>query len=70
MPKAEREFFSVGNVEWTPAQGGLVAGLWERILATDSESGVATRMLRFDVAFLDNWTKPRAVSSMDRARAF
>lgn len=31
---------------------------------------VMHRMLRFDVAFLDNWTKPRAVSSMDRARAF
>ena len=48
MPKAEREFFSVDQVGWTPAQGGLVAGLFERILATDPETGVATRMLRFD----------------------
>jgi len=48
MPKAEREFFPVTDVEWTPAQGGLVPGLFERTLATDADSGVATRMLRFD----------------------
>jgi hypothetical protein len=48
MAKPEREFFPVEDVEWTPAQGGLVAGLYERILATDNDSGVATRMLRFD----------------------
>jgi hypothetical protein len=48
MPKPEREFFPVTDVEWTPAQGGLVAGLFERILATDPEHGVASRMLRFD----------------------
>jgi hypothetical protein len=48
MAKAEREFFPVADVEWTPAQGGLVAGLYERILAADADSGVATRMLRFD----------------------
>jgi hypothetical protein len=48
MEKPEREFFPVTDVEWTPAQGGLVPGLYERILATDPESGVATRMLRFD----------------------
>jgi hypothetical protein len=48
MPKAEREFFPVSAVEWTPAQAGLVPGLFERILATDPERGVATRMLRFD----------------------
>jgi hypothetical protein len=48
MPKPEREFFSVEQLDWTPAQGGLIAGLYERILATDADSGVATRMLRFD----------------------
>lgn len=48
MAKAEREFFPVADVPWTPAMGGSVAGLYERILATDPESGVATRILRFD----------------------
>jgi ChrR-like protein with cupin domain len=48
MAKPEREFFPVEHVEWTPAMGGAVAGLFERILATDSETGVASRMLRFD----------------------
>jgi hypothetical protein len=48
VPKPELEFFPVTNVRWTPAQGGLVAGLYERILAVDPASGVATRMLRFD----------------------
>jgi ChrR Cupin-like domain len=48
MTKPEREFFPVTEVEWTPAQGGVVAGLFERVLSTDPASGVATRMLRFD----------------------
>jgi hypothetical protein len=48
MPKPEREFFPVADVEWTPALGGVVPGLFERILATDSQAGVATRLLRFD----------------------
>ena len=48
MPKPELEFFRVTDVGWRPAQGGLVAGLYERRLATDPASGVATRMLRFD----------------------
>ncbi|HLZ26450.1 MAG TPA: cupin domain-containing protein [Chloroflexota bacterium] len=48
MAKPEREFFAVAEVEWTPAMGGLVAGLFERVLASDPESGVASRMLRFD----------------------
>ena len=48
MAKPEREFFPVSDVDWTPAQGGLVPGLFERILSTDPECGVATRMLRFD----------------------
>jgi hypothetical protein len=47
MAKPEREFFPVSDVDWTPAQGGLVPGLFERILATAAEHGVATRMLRF-----------------------
>jgi hypothetical protein len=47
MAKAEREFFPVDDVEWTPAMGGQVAGLFERILAADPRTGVATRMLRF-----------------------
>ena len=47
MTKLEREFFPVASVEWTPALGGIVPGLFERILATDSP-GVATRILRFD----------------------
>jgi ChrR Cupin-like domain len=45
MTKPEREFFPVDAVAWTPAQG---PGLSERILASDSEAGVATRMLRFE----------------------
>jgi hypothetical protein len=45
MPKAEREFFPTASVGWTPAGG--VEGLSERILALDSESGIASRMLRF-----------------------
>ena len=48
MPKAEREFFPVDSVVWTPAMGGVVPGLQERILATDPATGVATRMLRFE----------------------
>src|SRR5947199_7763132 len=47
MAKAEREFFPVDSVAWTPAMGGVVPGLEERILASDPRSGVATRMLRF-----------------------
>ena len=48
MAKPEREFFPVSEVDWTPAMGGLVPGLFERILSTDADSGVASRMLRFD----------------------
>jgi hypothetical protein len=48
VAKPEREFFPVDGVEWTPAQGGVVPGLFERILASDTGKGVATRMLRFD----------------------
>jgi len=48
MAKPEREFFAVQQVPWTPVQGGLIAGLSERILSADTDAGVATRMLRFD----------------------
>ena len=48
MPKTEREFFPVDSIDWIAAMGGAVPGLFERILATDPEHGVATRMLRFD----------------------
>jgi hypothetical protein len=48
MAKPEREFFPVADVPWTPALGGLVPGLFERILAADPAAGVATRILRFD----------------------
>ncbi len=47
MTKPELEIFPVEDVPWTPVPGG-VPGLSERILATDPERGVATRMLRFD----------------------
>ena len=48
MPKSEREFFPVEEVDWTPAMGGQVPGLYERILASDPSTGVATRILRFE----------------------
>jgi hypothetical protein len=48
MPKPEREFFPVADVAWTAAMPGTVAGLYERILSSDADAGVATRMLRFD----------------------
>ncbi len=48
MAKQEREFFPVTDVDWTPALGGAVPGLFERILASDPDTGVASRILRFD----------------------
>src|SRR5713226_7836434 len=47
MTKPEREFFPVTDVGWTPALGGIVPGLLERILA-EQAPGVANRILRFD----------------------
>ncbi len=47
MPKPEREFFPVTDAPWTPALGGIVPGLFERILV-EQAPGVATRLLRFD----------------------
>jgi hypothetical protein len=46
-PKPEIEFSPVDDWEWTPVPGG-VAGQVERILASDADGGVATRMLRFE----------------------
>jgi ChrR-like protein with cupin domain len=46
MSKPELEFFMASNVEWTSVPG-KVSGLYERVLAQDSETGGATRMLRF-----------------------
>ena len=46
MSKPEFEFFPAANVHWTPIPG-KVSGVYERILAPDPETGVATRMLRF-----------------------
>ena len=47
MSKPELEFFPVVSMMWTPIAGN-VPGLYERILARDAQTGVATRMLRFD----------------------
>jgi ChrR-like protein with cupin domain len=47
VPKPEREFFPLTDVDWTPAHPA-VPGLWERIIARDPEAGVASRVLRFD----------------------
>jgi ChrR Cupin-like domain len=47
VAKPEREFFDTAAVAWTPIDP-RVPGLTERILARDGESGVATRLLRFE----------------------
>lgn len=47
MPKPEYEFFPVDDVDWTEVPGD-VQGLYERILSQDEDTGVATRMLRFE----------------------
>ena len=46
VAKPEFEFFPVTAVDWVPIPG-KVSGLYERILARDPATGVATRMLRF-----------------------
>lgn len=51
MLKAELEFFDVNEIKWEPVTGGSGvqgAGVWEKILSRDEESGDYTRMLRFD----------------------
>lgn len=45
MPKAEAEFFDVKQIDWTPIE--QVAGLSEKILSRDPDSGDYTRLLSF-----------------------
>lgn len=47
MSKPEREFFPVTDVEFTACEG-VVPQLTERVLSFDPESGVASRILRFE----------------------
>lgn len=47
MPKPEFEFFPTDTVGFTPC-AGVVPELTERVLAADPDSGVATRILRFE----------------------
>jgi hypothetical protein len=47
LSKPEFEFFPVQKIDWV-AVPGSVPGLYERILARDGSSHVATRMLRFE----------------------
>lgn len=47
MPKPEYEFFPVDTVDFTPC-AGEVPQLTERVLAVDSDRGVATRVLHFE----------------------
>jgi len=47
MIKPELEFFPAVSIKWTRVAGN-VPGLYERILAQDPETGIATRMLRFN----------------------
>lgn len=46
MTKSELEFFDVSHVDWIPVEGN--PGHHQRILVGDPDSGVVTRMLRFD----------------------
>lgn len=46
MRKPELEFRPVDEAEWTPVDPRC-PGLTERVLARDSDTAVATRMLRF-----------------------
>lgn len=49
MTKPEHEFFPVDVVPFTVCQGKVtIPTLTERVLAADPESGVATRILRFE----------------------
>jgi ChrR-like protein with cupin domain len=47
LSKPKLEFTPTGDVEWSPADERC-PGLSERVLASDPQSGVATRILRFD----------------------
>src|SRR4051794_1355467 len=47
MPKPALEFFKVESVEWTPVSPGV----WERVLARDSDGVGLTRILRWEPGF-------------------
>ncbi|AKA48309.1 cupin [uncultured archaeon] len=47
MSKPEYEFYDSTTVEWTKCEG-RAEGLYERILARDHESGVVSRILKFE----------------------
>lgn len=47
MKKPEQEFFRADSVPWTSPEPG-VPGQHERILSVCEETGVATRLLRFE----------------------
>ncbi len=52
MPKWEREFFDVKELNWKPVAAGSGAsgpGIWEKILSRDEKTGDCTRLLRFDL---------------------
>lgn len=49
MTKPEREFSPTANVPYTVCRGDVILPqLTERLLAVDEDSGVATRILRFE----------------------
>lgn len=47
MAKPEYEFFPADTIGFTPCEG-KVASLTERVLAADPDTGVVSRMLRFE----------------------
>jgi ChrR-like protein with cupin domain len=53
MPKPEFEFFSPERLPWKPVAGSATggaggAGIAEKVLSHDPETGDVTRLLRFD----------------------
>ncbi|MFQ5899557.1 MAG: cupin domain-containing protein [Candidatus Methylomirabilia bacterium] len=53
MPKAELEFFSPDRIPWQPLAGSPTAGaggagVQEKILSRDEETGNVTRLLKLD----------------------
>lgn len=47
MPKPELELFDVNTVEWTPVPS-KAPGQFEKVLAQDPVTGVASRLLRLE----------------------
>lgn len=50
MPKAEREFFDTDELSWVPLEAGsgaTAAGMVQKILSLDQDTGDVTRLLRF-----------------------